>query len=179
MKDLFAKNRRAALTISVLVGFLLLASVLQACQLQDLVKVDVPPAVAEAIQTEDRVSVTDSADVWEEWVAWVDRQSERLKASIGEGQERAAVIESLTSMGIQLGQDAAGTLPGGALISTGLALMGGLFLKRPGDRKREQLEKEASYQAGLDKGQRIADSVKQGIEALREQVGGENGSGGV
>ena len=38
------------------------------------------------------------------------------------------------------------------------------------------MEKEASYQAGLDKGQRIADSVKQGIEALREQREGENGS---
>ena len=176
MKDLFQKNRRAAITISVLVGFLLLTAVLQACQLQDLVKVDVPPAVVDAIQTEKRVSVADSMDVWHEWIAWVDRQSDRLEASIGEGQERAAIIESLTDMGIQLGSDAANTLPGGALISSGIALMGGLFLKRPGDKKREEVEKQASYQAGLDKGQRIADSVKESIDALRGQVGGTNGS---
>jgi hypothetical protein len=179
MRELLIKNRKAAVTISLLAGFLLLSTVLQACQLQDLIKIDVPPAVAEAVQTEERVSVADSGEVWEEWVAWVDRQSDRLQASIGEGQERLAMVESLTSMGISLGQDAASTLPGGALISTGLALMGGLFLKRPGDKKREQMEKEASYRAGLDKGQRIAQGVKDGIEALRghQEVGnGPEGS---
>jgi len=119
--------------------------------------------------------VSDSSEVWSEWIAWVDRQSARLEAEIGQAQERAAVIRSLTEMGISVGQDAASTLPGGALISTGLALMGGLFLKRPGDRKREQLEKEASYNAGLDQGRQIASAVRAGLEAMRAQDDDTNG----
>lgn len=175
MRELFQKNRKAAIMISAAVGFLLLASILSACQLEDLIQVDVPKPVSDAIQTEERVSVADSAEVWEEWVAWVDRQSSRLEAEIGQAQERAAVVRSLTDMSISLGQDAASTLPGGAFISTGLALMGGLFLKRPGDKKREQMEKEDSYTAGLEKGREIASAVRESVEALSSQRDHTNG----
>ncbi len=175
MKAVFEENRTAALIFSGLMTFLLVTSVLQACQLQDIIKFDVPPAVAEAVETEEKVPVSQSEAVWEDWQTWVDRQSDRLAKSIGDSQERLAVIESLTEMGLRLGQDAASTVPGGAFISAALAGLGGLFLRRPGDKKREQMEKEASYRAGLDKGQRIAVGVEEAIEALRSQGDQTNG----
>ena len=173
MKDLFRENRRAASSSAAWWAFSY-SAVLQACQLQDIIKFDVPPAVADAVETEPKVPVSQSERVWEDWVAWVDSRatgSSSRSARVRRGWRGRVADEHGDPAGPRRSEHP----PGGALISTGLALMGGLFLKRPGDRKREEMEKEASYQAGLDKGQRIADSVKQGIAALREQQG-RNGS---
>lgn len=164
MKQLFQDNRRAAWLMVGALTVLLAASVLSACQVEDLIKIDVPEDVAKAIGSEERIPVSRSSEAWEDWVAWVDRESERFAERIDEGQEVAGVIRSLTETGLQIGQDAASTLPGGAAIATVLAGLGGLFLRRPGDQKREALEKEASYNAGLEKGRDLAE----GLEALRE-----------
>jgi len=167
MKDALKENKRAAWTISALVGFLLLSATLQACQLQDMIKFEVPPKVAESIEVEGRVPVSKSEEVWQDWSDFVEKQNKRLEAAIGSASERLAIIESLTETGISLGQDAASTLPGGALISSGLALMGGLFLKRPGDKKREKEQTDASYEAGLKKGREIAQAAAEAIRALK------------
>ena len=45
--------------------------------------------------------------------------------------------------------------------------MGGLFIKRPGDQKRERLEKEDSYTAGLMKGREISQLTAKAIRALK------------
>jgi hypothetical protein len=78
------------------------------------------------------------------------------------------VLRSLSETGLQLGQDAASTLPGGALISAALAGLGGLFLRRPGDANRERMEKEASYRAGLEKGRQIAETTMQAVEVIKD-----------
>ena len=168
MKDALKANKRAAITISSLVGFLLISATLSACQLQDMIKFEVPEKVQAAIDTEDRVPVSKSDQVWEDWQVFVERQNKRLAEAIGSAQEQLAIIESLTETGISLGQDAASTLPGGALISSGLALMGGLFLKRPGDKKREKEQTDASFDAGLKRGREIAQAASQAIAALKE-----------
>lgn len=165
------EKRTATYAFVGLLAFFLGASVLAACQVEDLIKVDVPPEVARAVETEERVTVADSQAVWEDWVAWVDRQTSRLEQSIAEGQERVGLIRSLTEAGISIGQDAASTLPGGALISAALAGLGGLFLRRPGDATRERLEKEASYNAGLEKGRQLAGTVQEALEDLKEAQG--------
>ena len=166
MIDDLKKNPRAAVLISSSIGVLLLAATLSACQIEDLVKVDVPKDVAEAIGSEERIPVSATSEAWEDWVAWVDRESSRFADRIDQGQETAGVLRSLTDTGLQIGQDAASTLPGGAAIATVLAGLGGLFLRRPGDAKKQGLEKEASYNAGLEKGRDIA----AGLEALRDGI---------
>ena len=45
MKDALKANKRAAITISSLVGFLLISATLSACQLQDMIKFEVPEKV--------------------------------------------------------------------------------------------------------------------------------------
>jgi len=174
MNDAFRSNPRAAWLIVAAISALAITSILSACQIQDFVQVDVPAGIQEAIELEPRISVSESGAAWDEWVAWVDRNSTRFSDEIDEGQERAGLIASLTQTGIALGQDAASTLPGGALISTALALMGGLFLKRPGDKAKERAEAEKSYTAGLQKGREIASAVSQGLEAMKEADRAEN-----
>jgi len=168
MKNAFRSNPQAAWLIVAAISALAITSILSACQLEDLVRVDVPAGVQTAIEVEPRISLAESGPAWDEWVAWVERNSARFSDEIDAGEETAGLIASLTATGIALGQDAAGGLPGGALISTGLALMGGLFLKRPGDKAKEQTEKEDSFKAGLEKGQKLASTVRESIEALRE-----------
>ena len=74
----------------------------------------------------------------------------------------------MTETGISVVDGASSTLPGGALISTGLALLGGLFLKRPGEEKRLRTEKEESYNAGLETAtEKMAGAVTRAFKASR------------
>jgi len=167
-----SENRRATYLVLGAFVVLLLASALAACQIEDLVKVDVPPDVAAAIDRPDSIPVSASTAAWDDWVAYVERQSRRFAESIDRGEEIAGVLRGLTETGIAIGQDAAATVPGGAFLSTALGLLGGLFIRRPGDADRERREKEASYNAGIERGRDIATSVAQSVEALREAQGG-------
>jgi hypothetical protein len=160
-------NRRASALLVAAIGVMLLATALQGCKLEDLVKVDVPKDVAAAIKSEDRISYSDSPAAWDDWQAYVDRESAKFAKSIDKGAEVAGLLRSLSETGLQIGQDAASTLPGGALISAALAGLGGLFLRRPGDANRERLEKEASYRAGLEKGKQLAESTMEVVAAVR------------
>ena len=160
-------NRRASALLVAAIGVMLLATALQGCKLEDLVKVDVPKDVAAAIKSDDRISYSDSPAAWDDWQAYVDRESAKFAKSIDKGAEVAGLLRSLSETGLQIGQDAASTLPGGALISAALAGLGGLFLRRPGDANRERLEKEASYRAGLEKGKQLAESTMEVVAAVR------------
>ena len=178
IREVFAENRKASTMIVASICVLLLASALSACQVEDLVKVDVPDDVATAIDSKPRISVSDSAAAWEDWQAYVERESRRFADEIDRGQEIAGVIRSLTETGIGIGQDAASTLPGGAILGSGLALLGGLFLKRPGDKRREAIERDESYRAGLLKGREVAKAVEDGLSAFRNAQEGDRTSGG-
>ena len=173
MSQAFQKNPRAAWLIVAAITALAITSVLSACQIEDLVRVDVPAGIQNAIDLEPKISVAESGAAWEEWTAWVERNSTRFADEIDGGQKTAGIIASLTSTGIAFGQDAASTLPGGAFISTGLALMGGLFLKRPGDKAKQRAQTAAAFQDGMNQGQRISSSVIAGIESLKESQKGD------
>ena len=67
------------------------------------------------------------------------------------------MISSITEMGLSVAKDNASIFPGGAMLVSGLTLMTGLFLKRPGEDKKVQLEKEQSFKAGLK------EAIKNGI----------------
>ena len=168
MIERLKSNRPAAVSIVASLAVLLLASALSACQIDDLVSVDVPAGVATAIDVEPRIAVSATDDAWEDWTAWVDRESKRFANAIDDGQRTVGVLTSLTETGISIGQDAASTLPGGAILGSGLALLGGLFLRRPGDDRREREAAEESYNAGLDRGRKMSQDIAAGIQALAE-----------
>jgi len=172
LKQRIGKNPKATSLILGAVCVLLLCTALGACQVEDFVRVDVPQGVAEAVGTDDTVSFSEATDAWEDWIAYVDRESKRFSKEIDKGAEIVGVLRSLGETGIAFGQEAAATIPGGAFLSTGLALLGGTLLRRPGDAKREQKEKEDSYTAGLERGREIAEKA---IEEARRVA--ENASG--
>ena len=104
----------------------------------------------------------------------MDRESERFSKEIEKGAEIVGILRTLGDTGIALGQEAASTFPGGAFLSTGLALLGGAFLRRPGDDKREAAEKEKAYNAGLEKGEKMAQDA---VSAIRELADAQTGGG--
>lgn len=60
----------------------------------------------------------------------------RLAASIAAAEAQAAQFGGLIGEGVGLAQGAASTLPGGSLLVPIIALLGGLFIRKPGDGKK-------------------------------------------
>jgi hypothetical protein len=171
MIDWIRQNNRPTIFLLSAALLLLTLAALGACQVEDLVKVQVPESVAQAVDVETTIPLSAADHTWDDWVAWVDRQSRQFAESINRGNETAGVLQGLVETGISVGQGAAATIPGGAFLTTALGLLGGLFLKRPGDALRERKEKEASYNAGIEKGRALAEGVAAGIADLRDAQG--------
>mgnify|MGYP003111429108 FL=1 len=167
MREKLRQNPRAATLIVCALGFLLVSTTLSACSIEDLIRVDVPKDVAESIGTTESIPVSESSEAWEDWIEWVERTSDRFAKEIDDSNRVAGVIRSLTETGLSIGQDAASTLPGGALISSGLALAGGLFLRRPGDDKKERKAAEDAYNTGMKRGKDWAEQAMKAVYAAR------------
>jgi hypothetical protein len=135
---------------------------LQGCNLASFITVSVPPAVKTAVDIpqDEKVSL-DSVDmVWEDWIAYVNNNTRKFETAIDDANERYAVIKQMTDIGLEtVGKEAAG-LPGGAILLSGLSLLGGLFLKRPGEDARVAKEKRDSYNKGVEVGASIKAEVK-------------------
>ena len=116
-----------------------IVAALQSCNLEDFVQVDVPGGVRQSLDVpeDDRVSLAEAEYLWEDWSDYVERESIRFSREIKESRERYELLASLANMGIgALEQQVAG-VPFGPFLLAGLGGLGGLFLKRPGDRARE------------------------------------------
>ena len=143
-------DRRAVIFISVAALGAFALAALGACNLQDFVEVDIPKGARAAlgIPIDERITVADSEQIWTDWLDWVDRESVRLSREIDEGWHRYEVMSDLASMGFDALEGQVAGVPFGPFIVAGLGGLGGLFLKRPGDRKREQNREVAAYRAG-------------------------------
>lgn len=125
--------------------------VVQGCDIQKTVKFDVPSDVQGVINSKEREPLANSKYVWNQWTSYVETNSAKLSENIEDAQGRVAMIENLTSMGLSTLEGVSGQFPGGALAFSGLSLIAGWFLKRPGENKAVQKEKEKSFNAGLEK----------------------------
>lgn len=146
-------NRAKLFLILALVAGLAV-TVLQACNLQEFVKLDAPATVrgAVGIPEEERLTVADSDRIWSLWQEWVAQNSYLLSQEIDASRERYDVVASLASTGLDLVSAQAATIPGGGFLVGGLAALGGLFLKDPRSRKREiEAYKQGLYNAGAGK----------------------------
>ena len=145
------------------IAFLGLALAVQGCDLQKAVKFDVPSGVQSAIDTEATQPLSDSQYVWDNWENWVTSNSQALSRNIEDANQRVALIENLTSMGIGALGEVSGAFPGGAVLFSGVSLLAGWFLKRPSEDKVVAKEKEDSYNAGIAKGEEITKTIKEAI----------------
>lgn len=131
-------DRKSAFFLSSAAVVGLLVSVLQGCNLQDIVKVDVPDDVQVALGFDARVPLGQAPVVKLQWIEYVERNTKELDREIGEGEDRFQVLSSLADTGIGLASAEASNIPGGGILVAALAGLGGLFIRKPGDRKRIQ-----------------------------------------
>ena len=158
MKNL-SKNK--GVMISGTLAILALAGVMsaQGCDFQSMVSFDVPRGVQKSIETEPKTSLADADVLLEEWTAFVELNTKQLSKNVEDAQGRLSIIESITSTGIGIASDSASALPGGAILVSGLSMLTGLFLKRPGEGKTVSKEKEKSYNAGIAQGKALVEQL--------------------
>jgi hypothetical protein len=142
--------------IVILVAFVGMMA-LQGCNLASLISVNVPPAVKTAVDipNDERVSLDVADTVWEDWIAHVNSNTRKFESAIDDANERYAVIKQLTDIGLKAAGEQASGIPGGTILLSGLSLLGGLFLKRPGEDALVAKEKRDSYNKGLEVGATI------------------------
>jgi hypothetical protein len=153
----YLKLTHPVLVVTIIVFAFIGMVALQGCNLASLVPVNVPPAVKTAVNIpqDDRVAL-DSADaVYEEWVAYVNLNTRKFETAIEDANERYLVLKQLTDIGLKTAGEHASGIPGGAILLSGLSLLGGLFLKRPGEDALVAKEKRDSYNKGLEVGATI------------------------
>ena len=138
---------------------LLVCLSVQGCDLQKMVKFDVPKGVQGAIDSGDAESAANAEYVWGQWQNWVENNSETLSRNIEDANSRVAMIENIVGMGMNALGEASGTFPGGALLFSGLTMATGLFMKRPGEGKAVSKEKEKSYNAGIAQGKALVEQL--------------------
>tara|TARA_S200002703_G_C3775124_1_gene238685 strand:- start:360 stop:845 length:486 start_codon:yes stop_codon:yes gene_type:complete len=146
-------------------GSLILMMAVQGCDLQKMIKFDVPPGIQSSVGISEEESMSNAEYVWNQWQSWVNTNSEKLASNIEDSKSRLAMIENLTSMGMGALGEVSGSFPGGAVMFSGLSLLTGWFLKRPGEDKEVAKQKQNSYNAGLVKGKEIVDKIKEASNA--------------
>ena len=128
---------------------------LQGCNLASLVKVDVPPPVAAAVNATEETTLANADIVVADWEAFVNINTNKLNRSIEDAKERYAVLVQVTDIGLRTVEGEVSGIPGGTILLSGLSLIAGLFLKRPGEDSRVAKEKRDSYNKGIEVGAQI------------------------
>lgn len=150
MRDWINENKNGlmvgVLTAALAAGLLLASG----CSLGDLVKVDVPTGVRQSLAVPSQISLNESVYTWDSWVHYVETNTAQFQASIDESNFIWGMLSSAVNVGAESAQGPLSALPGGAFLLTGLSLVTGLFLNKPGATKALAKEKEKSYNAGMD-----------------------------
>jgi hypothetical protein len=85
----------------------------------------------------------------------VQTNNKKLTRAIEDANERYAVLVQVTDIGIRTVDGELSGIPGGTILLSGLSLIAGLFLKRPGEDSRVAKEKRDSYNKGIEVGSTI------------------------
>ena len=129
------------------------------CALDDLVQVSVPKGVQTATQTASTIKLSDAEYTWTEWQNFVDVNTAKFQESIDDANKVWGVASSVVNIGADSAAGPLSQLPGGAALVSGLSLATGLFLRHPGDAKREAKEKERSFNAGLAQAKALVETA--------------------
>lgn len=152
----FVADRPAFLTtLAALLTLFAALAVLQGCNLASFVKVAVPPDVVKATEAITPVTLDNVDIVLDGWKRYVKTNTSKLDHAIKDAEERYAILQQLTDIGLRTVEGEMGGIPGGTILLSGLSLLAGVFLKRPGEDARVAKAKEDSYNKGLEVGSTI------------------------
>lgn len=124
-------------------------AMLQGCDLATLVRVKVPEPVQEAIGVPESVSYANAEAAWNEWKLYVQINSDRLAAEIDAGRERFELLQTVANTGLEALTENAALVPGGGVLVGVLGGLGGLFIRRPGDKKKMVEAVQKGFQEGV------------------------------
>lgn len=124
-------------------------AMLQGCDLATLVRVKVPDPVQEAIGVPESVSYANAEAAWNEWKLYVQINSDRLAAEINAGRERFELLQAVANTGLEALTENAALVPGGGVLVGVLGGLGGLFIRRPGDKKKLVEAVQKGFQEGV------------------------------
>jgi hypothetical protein len=159
MREWVSENRLVVSFFLASVAVLLISLAAYGCQISDMIRVDVPKDVQHAVGIEGKVTLTQIPDVWDDWHDYVEKNTKRLEAETERSYELLGFINSATNIAIGAAEGAASSFPGGAILIGILSGAAGLYMKKPGTDRVIAKEKEASYNAGLEKAKAIGLAV--------------------
>lgn len=125
-----------------LVLMFLICSAATACaalDAKDWIKADVPQDIQQAVEAEDRVTVNEAVQVRKDYVVEVTRNLERLDYNIQKGSRLAALIDTVAFKAFE---EFSPALAAAGPLGLFALSVGGLFMRRPGDKSRDEHEKE-------------------------------------
>jgi len=164
MTDWIKKNPMAISLAVASLALLFVNLAVAGCQVSDLVKVEVPDGVKTAVGVDGVVTLTDVPDVWDDWKDFVEKNTKRFESETERSYEILGFINGATQMALSAAGTAAPAFPGGAILLSLLSGAAGLYMKKPGTDRAIAKEKEASYNAGLEKAKSLAASVNEAVE---------------
>jgi len=156
MMDWIKDNRMAVSFFVASMAALFISLAASGCQVSDLISVDVPTDVKDAVGIEGKVTLTQIPDVWDDWQDYVEKNTKRLESSTERSYELLGFVTAATNIAIGAAEGAASSFPGGAILVGLLSGAAGLYMKKPGTDRAIAKEKEASYNAGMDKAKSLA-----------------------
>lgn len=168
-------NKSGATVIGVAVALFVLLYVSQGCSVYDIVKMPVPTKVQATTGSAATIPLSEYPSIRQQYLENTTKGVEQLDASYTEQAFWADLMASGVSLGIDIGSAEAATLPGGALLTTLIAGIGGLMLRKPGDGKTiEALKQQLAEQAKAEL-ERLAkekmDSYNAGIKVGEGKAG--------
>jgi len=153
MLDWIRENRTAATLFAALPAIALTLGSMQGCSVDSLIKHDVPPGMQDANGGQPKVSLRDSPYVRDAFVDDVERDLLRYDIAAEEAAVLRDIIASTVNLGLESIDDSA--FPGGLALLGLLGTAAGVFAPQPGASARLRREKEASYNAGMDRAREI------------------------
>jgi hypothetical protein len=152
MKDWFIKNKSAMFVGGLTVAMAACFAFISGCNLGDLVTVKVPSGVQRVTNTSATIPLNEAEYAFESWAHFVESNTSQFQNNIERSNLIWGSISSAVNIGVDSAQGPLSALPGGAMLISGLTLLTGLLLDKPGSAKKLAQEKERSYNAGIKAG---------------------------
>lgn len=155
-------SKYGILIVACVVGVLLTASACSGNRATDFIQYRNPPQVQQALGVPAKQTLTQAPMTIEQWELYVEQGTRELFANVEQADALFDFLRGLVTGGIeQLEDEISMAFPLGGTIVAGLGVLGGLFLKRPGEEKRVRKEKEDSFNAGQRKARDLVALAKE------------------
>jgi hypothetical protein len=147
--DWFKSNKLPVTFLAVAAGAIITAMAVSGCYLADYIKHPLPDSMVKFNDGEDKVSLSETQFVFDEYMLDVENTVEQYNAS----REQAEFLFDWLSAAINTGADQFAsnpTIPGATIFGGVLLGLAGLFTKKPGTDREVASEKQASYNKGVE-----------------------------